>query len=40
MEKRGIADSQSIENIANDGIGFIKGYKNKLRGEEDKVFVE
>ena len=31
LEKRGIGDSQSIENIAKDGIGYIKGYKNKLR---------
>ena len=35
MEQRGIADLQSIENIANEGIGYMKGYKNKLKGEED-----
>ena len=33
LEKRGIADVNSIIIIANDGIGFMKGYKNKLRME-------
>ena len=37
LEQRGIADLDSIEKIANDGIGSMKGYKNKLNGEEDKV---
>jgi len=37
LEKRGIADEISIAKIANDGIGFMKGYKNKLRDGEDKV---
>ena len=36
MEQRGIADLQSIENIAKDCIGFMKGYKNKLRGNKIK----
>ena len=36
MEQRRIADLQSIENIANDGISYMKGYKNKLIGGEDK----
>ena len=40
MEQRGIADLQSIENIANEGIGYMKGYKNKLKGEEDKVLAQ
>ena len=40
LEQRGIADLQSIENIARQGISYIKGYKNKLRGEEDKVLEE
>ena len=36
LEKRGIADVNSITIIANDGIGFMKGYKNKLRDGEDQ----
>jgi len=31
LEKRGIADEISIAKIANEGIGFMKGYKNKLK---------
>ena len=37
LEKRGIADVDSIAKIANDGIGFMKGYKNRLQDGEDKV---
>ena len=40
LEKRGIADIDSIAKIANDGIGFMKGYKNKLRDGEDKVLAK
>ena len=40
LEKRGIADVNSIAKIANDGIGFMKGYKNKLRDGEDKVLAQ
>ena len=40
LEKRGIADVNSKIIIANDGIGFMKGYKNKLRDGEDKVLVK
>ena len=40
LEKRGIADVNSITIIANDGIGFMKGYKNKLRDVEDKVLAQ
>ena len=40
LEKRGIADVNSITNIANDGIGFMKGYKNKLKNGEDKVLAQ
>ena len=40
LEKRGIADVNSITKIANDGIGFMKGYKNKLRDGEDKVLAQ
>ena len=32
LEQRGIADLDSIKKIANDGIGYMKGYKNKLNG--------
>ena len=40
LEKRGIADVNSIAKIANDGIGFMKGYKNKLNDGEDKVLAQ
>ena len=40
LEKRGLADIDSIAKIANDGIGFMKGYKNKLKDGEDKVLAQ
>ena len=40
LEKRGVADVNSIAKIANDGIGFMKGYKNKLKDGEDKVLAQ
>ena len=40
LEKRGISDEDSIAKIANDGIGFMKGYKNKLKDGEDKVLAQ
>ena len=40
LEKRGIADIDSIAKIANDGIGFMKGYKNRLQDGEDKVLAQ
>jgi len=40
LEKRGIADENSIAKIANEGIGFMKGYKNKLKDGEDKVLAQ
>ncbi|KGG07240.1 c-type cytochrome [Prochlorococcus marinus] len=40
LEKRGIADVNSLTKIANDGIGFMKGYKNKLKVGEDKVLAQ
>jgi len=40
LEKRGIADVNSITIIANEGIGFMKGYKNKLKDGEDKVVAQ
>ena len=40
LEKRGIADIDSIPKIANDGIGFMKGYKNRLQDGEDKVLAQ
>ena len=40
LEKRGKAYVNSIKIIDNDGIGFMKGYKNKLRDGEDKVLAQ
>ena len=40
LEKRGIADVNSITIIANEGIGFMKGYKNKFKDAEDKVLAQ
>ena len=40
LKQRGIADTDSIKKIANDGIGYMKGYKSKLKGDEDKVLAE
>ena len=40
LKQRGIADLESIKNIANEGIGYMKGYKNKLREEEDDVLAK
>ena len=40
LEKRGIADVNSITIIANDGIGFLKSYKKKLKDGEDKVLAQ
>jgi len=40
LEKRRIADVNSITIIANDGIGFMKGYKNKLKVGEDKILAQ
>ena len=40
LKKRGIADEDSIAKIANDGIGFMKGYKHKLKDGEDKILAQ
>ena len=40
LEKRGIADVNSIIIFAHDGIGFMNGYKNKLRNGEDKILAQ
>ncbi len=40
LKKRLIADLDSIVKIANEGIRNMKGYKNKLKGEEDKGLAE
>ena len=40
LEKRGIADVYSIVEIANEGIGYMKGYKHKLKDGEDKILAE
>ena len=39
LEQRGIVDIDS-KNIANYGFGYTKGYKNKLKENEDKVLAE
>ena len=40
LEKKGIADVNSIVEIANEGIGYMKGYKHKLKKGEDKILAE
>ena len=40
LEKRGISDVTSIAKIANEGIGYIKGYKHKLKDGEGKILAE
>ena len=40
LEKRGIADENAIAKIANNGIGFMKGYKNKLKDGEDQILAQ
>ena len=40
LEKRGIADVGSIVKIANEGIGYMKGYKHKLNDGEDKILAQ
>ena len=40
LEKRGIANVNSLANIANEGIGYMKGYKHKLKDGEDKILAQ
>ena len=40
LEKNGIANVNSIVEIANEGIGYMKGYKHKLKDGEDKILAE
>ena len=40
LERRGIADVDSIAKIANEGIGYMKGYKHKLKDGEDKILAQ
>ena len=40
LEKREIADVISIAEIANEGIGYMKGYKHKLKDGEDKILAQ
>jgi len=40
LEKRGISDENSIAKIANEGIGYMKGYKHKLNDGEDKILAQ
>ena len=40
LEKKGIADVNSIVKIANEGIGYMKGYKHKLKDGEDEILAQ
>ena len=40
LEKRAISDEDSIAKIVNEGIGFMKGYKHKLKDGEDKILAQ
>jgi cytochrome c6 len=40
LEKRGISDEKSIAKIANEGSGYMKGYKHKLKDGEDKILAQ
>ena len=40
LQERGIANINAISEIANEGIGYMKGYKNKLGEGEDKIIAE
>ena len=40
LEKRGIANVNAIAKIANEGIGYMKGYKHKLKDGEDKILAQ
>ena len=40
LEKRGISDVTSIAKIANEWIGYMKGYKPKLKDCENKILAE
>ena len=40
LEKRGIADLNSITEIANEGIGYMKGYNKKLKDGEDRILAQ
>ena len=40
LEKRGVANVNSIAKIANEGIGYMKGYKHKLKDGEDKILAK
>ena len=40
LEMKGIADVSSIPKIANEGIGFTKGCKHKLKDGEHKILAK
>ena len=40
IEKSVISDLNSIAEIDNEGIGYMKGYKKKLKDGEDKVLAQ
>ena len=37
LDKRGIADFNAIAKITNEGFGYMRGYKHKLKDKEDKI---
>ena len=40
LEKKGIANENSIAKIANDGIGYMRGYRHKLKYGEDQILAK
>ena len=40
LEKKGISNENLIAKIANEGIGFLKGYRHKLKEGEDKILAQ
>ena len=40
IEKRGISDENSIVKISNEGFGYMKGYKHKLKDRDDRILAQ
>ena len=40
LEARNLANTDAIIEIANEGIGYMKGYKNNLSDGEDRILAE
>ena len=40
LEERNLANTEAIIEIANEGIGYMKGYKNNLSDGEDRILAE